>query len=363
MTQEGHLQTFQLTLETKTPVFIGCGKSYTKKEYLFDPKSSTVSFLDEHAMFSYLAEHNLADAYEQYVLGHMGRDMQDFLLNICKIDRQQVQQWSRCRINARDALDDNHTLKEIQRFIRDGQGRVYVPGSSIKGSLRTILLTAMLLKTPPQKPNISLAIDKYSTFSFEDSYFHTLSLKRDKSQQVQVSNPLNSIMQGVRISDSLPIPDSSLCLTKKIDEFPDNTYNVINICRECIKPGTKISCTLTLDQSILQGKFTTQTIAQDIADASAFYQRTVIAHYPKVCNDMNSKTILLGGGVGFQSKTVTNAYYGEQAMDVTMRVLNRAFSKHQHMRDGQDGISPRALKQTDFNNASYGYGVCEVSIR
>ena len=31
MTQDGHLKTFDLTLVTKTPIFIGCGKIYTKK--------------------------------------------------------------------------------------------------------------------------------------------------------------------------------------------------------------------------------------------------------------------------------------------------------------------------------------------
>ena len=361
MTQDGHLKTFDLTLVTKTPIFIGYGKSYTKKEYLFDPQSSTVSFLDEHTMFTYLAEHHLADAYEQYMLDHMGRDLQDFLLNICKISRSQLQQWIKCRVNAGDALDDNHTLKEIQRFMRNGYDQIYIPGSSVKGALRTTLLTAALLKSPPQEPNPDLPVDRYA--SFEDAYFHTLSLKRDRNQMVQTGNPLNSIMQGVRISDSLPVPDSRLCLTRKIDEFPDRTYNAINICRECIKPGTQIRCVLTLDQSILRGEITEQTIVRSIAEASAFYQRSVIAHYPQACNDMNSKTILLGGGVGYQSKTVTNAYYGNQAMDVTMRVLDAAFRKHRHLQDWQEGISPRALKQTDFNNTPYAYGVCEVSIQ
>lgn len=102
---------------------------------------------------------------------------------------------------------------------------------------------------------------------------------------------------------------------------------------------------------------------QAIRDVSAYYQKTVTRRYPQASNDMNSRTILLGGGVGFQSKTVTDPYYGDKAMDVTMDVLKKAFSKHHHERDTQEGIAPRALKQTDFNNASYSYGVCEVSIR
>lgn len=361
MKQEGHLQVFDLILETKSPVFIGCGKRYMKKDYLFDPKSNTVSFLDESAMFTYLAEHDLADAYERYILGSMGRDLQDFLLNLCKIPPSQIRAWTRCRIYAGDALDDTHTLKEILRFVRNGSGQVYVPGSSVKGALRTVLLKSILLKNPPENPDKRLPFDRFA--SFEDAYFHTLSLKKDRQQAVDIGNPLNSLLRGVKVSDSLPIGDDHMCLTRKLDEFMDNTYNAINLCRECIKPGTTIRAAMTLDQSVLRGSITKDTILQAIRDASAYYQTTVTRRYPRAANAMNSKTILLGGGVGFQSKTVTEPYYGDEAMDVTMDILKKAFPKHHHERDRQEGIAPRALKQTDFNHASYSYGVCEVSIR
>lgn len=361
MRQEGHLQVFDLILETRSPVFIGCGKSYTKKEYLFDPRNNTVSFLDERMFFTYLAEHNLADAYEGYILQGTSRNLRDFLLNICRVPQAEVNRWTRCWIYASDALDDHHTLKEIQRFIRNGNDQIYVPGSSIKGALRTVLLKAMLLQAPPKNPDENLPFDRYG--SFEETYFHTLSLKRDRNQIVQTGNPLNSILQGVRISDSLPVPDSDLCLTRKIDEFLDEHYNEINICRECIKPGTVIRCTVTLDQSILQGRITKESIEEAIALVSRHYQETVTCRYPHASNYMNSRTILLGGGIGFQSKTVTDAYYGEKALDITSKVLDRAFRKHNHGKDPSIGISPRALKETDYNDAAYPYGVCEVFIR
>ena len=68
MIQQGHLQVFELQLETKSPVFIGNGKSYTKKEYLFDPKRKIVSFLDEQKFFTYLVRHGLVDDYENFIL-------------------------------------------------------------------------------------------------------------------------------------------------------------------------------------------------------------------------------------------------------------------------------------------------------
>lgn len=361
MRQEEHLQAFDLILETRSPVFIGCGKSYTKKEYLFDPRNNTVSFLDERLFFSYLAEHNLADAYEGYILQGTSRNLRDFLLKVCRVPQAEINRWTRCRINAGDALDDLHTLKEIQRFIRNGNDQIYVPGSSIKGALRTVLLKAILLQTPPKNPDRNLPFDRYG--SFEETYFHTLSLKRDRNQIIQTSNPLNSMLQGVRISDSLPVPDSQLCLTRKIDEFLDEHHNQINVCRECIKPGTVIRCTITLDQSVLQGKITKESIEDAIAAVSAYYQETVTNRYPHGANYMNSRTILLGGGVGFQSKTVTDAYYGADALEITSKVLDKTFQKHNHWKDPSIGISPRALKETGFNDAAYPYGVCEVIIR
>lgn len=354
MTEQNHLQVFSLTLRTKSPVFIGNGCSATKKEYLFNSRSNMVSFPDEGKLFDFLVSRNLVDAYEAFMVRDTDRDLFSFLKRNA-VAPPEIEAFTRYKVDAADALDDDHALKEIQRFTRNAAGQIYVPGSSIKGALRTVLLKAMLLEKPPHAPSRDVLYDKRQ--NIESAYFHTLSLKQEQS------NPLNSILQGVRVSDSLPIPDRALCITRKIDEFPDNTYNSINVCRECIRPGTIITGTITLDQSILQGKLTVDSICQAIAAASRHYQETVLSHYPQVQNYMNCKTILLGGGVGFQSKTVTELYFRKDALSVTSDVLNRSFPKHHHERDASEGISPRALKQTDFQNAAYPYGVCEVTLR
>lgn len=360
MIQDGHLQVFDLILETRSPVFIGSGKQYIKKEYLFDPKSNVVSFLDERKFFTCLAEHGLADAYEQFILKERDSNLLNFLLNTCRLSRGEVDSLVRCRIYAGDALDQNHTLKEIHRFIRNGNDQVYVPGSSIKGALRTALVKAMLLQSPSRKPSPGFPADAVA--SLEVDLFHTLSLKRDRNQNVEVRNSLNSVLQGVRISDSLPIPNRQLCLAGKTDEFVDGTYNRLNLCRECIRPGTRIVCTMTLDQSVLKGQITKESILKAIADVSRFYQETVLSHYPHAANVLTPGTILLGGGVGFQSKTVLAPYY-EDSLAKTTAVLQKAFPRHFHEEDALDGISPRALKQTAVDGVDYPYGVCEVILR
>lgn len=351
MKQEGHLQTFALTLKTTTPVFIGCGKSYTKKEYIFDEREQTAALVDEELLFSFLVKNRLVDAYEQYMLGNRWRGLKEFLLDN-RVPQSQINKLIRCRIDACDALDESHSLKEIQRFVCDGQGRVYVLGSSIKGALRTVLLKSMMLENPPAN---SLSLNGKDVQ--EERWLHTLSLKPD------VRNPLNSIMQGVQVSDSLPIEDGAMCLSRKIDTFRDGGVNKLNLCRECIQPGTEIHCALTLDQSVLKGKITCESILSAIAQVSEYYQATVTRKYPYAPNDLTARTILLGGGVGFQSKTVTDPIYGAEALQVTSEILSKSFSAHHHGKDVWEGISPRALKQTVYKKAAYTYGACEVFLQ
>ena len=356
MRQEAHLQTFDLILKTHSPLFVGGGKCDTKKEYIFDSSKNEVTFLDEGKLFAYLAEHHLADEYEGYILRGTSRDLQEFMRSVCKISKADLDAMTKVRINAADALDDRHTLKEIHRFVRNGRGEVYVPGSSIKGALRMALLKAQILEDPDSKTDIHAP--------FDEIYFHTLNLKKDKFGQRERRNAMNSILQGVRISDSEPIPDKHLCLTTKIDEFTDGTYNVINLCRESIKPGVEIRCSITLDQSVLKGRITKERLLEAIGVASKHYRETVVDRYEQVASYMNSRTILMGGGVGFQSKTIIGAACPERELKLTAAILNDAFPKHNHkVRDPEEGISPRALKQTEFNHASYLYGVCEVHIR
>lgn len=356
MKQEAHLQTFDLVLKTRSPLFIGSGKSDTKKEYIFDSSKNEVTFLDEGKLFAYLAEHDLADEYESYILRDTSLDLREFMQNVCKISRAELDAMTRVRINAADALDDRHTLKEIHRFIRNGKGEIYVPGSSIKGAIRMALLKARILDDPDSETDIDAA--------FDEKYFHTLHLKMDKYGQQDRKNAVNSIMQGIRISDSLPIPDKNLCLTTKIDEFMDGSSNKINLCRESIKPGVEIRCSITFDQSVLKGKITREGLLEAIGVASKHYQETVMDRYEQVSSYMNSRTILMGGGVGFQSKTIIGVVCPDRELRLTAAILDRAFPKHDHkMRDAEEGISPRALKQTEYHHASYPYGVCEVSIQ
>lgn len=354
MIEQAHLQTFELTLTTHGPLFIGNGIKLPRKEYLADMQRQTVSFLDEEKMFDLLIEENCVGLFEQYCMGADG-NLQDFFFKWCKFSREDVKSAIRYEISAADALDRSHSLKDIWRFIRDSQGNAYVPGSSIKGALRTALLYQAISESDIEpKGNIS-EIPEWE-------YLHKLTLNPAKP-----NDAINSLMRGIQVSDSEPISDKNFILVMKTDASTSGNLGTINLCRECVRPNTVIRSRITLDQSVLKNQITAKSIMAAINAFANYYEKTYRQHFwePDDAVPLSPRNLLyLGGGAGFLSKTLVYPYYGEaKGLAETSNILQRSFRKHNHDRDVNNGISPRTEKYGKVNNQLYHFGACEVGIR
>ena len=366
MIHEGQLEVFDLTLTAKAPFFIGSGKSYVKKEYVFlTPRFARVScdevmLLDETKFFHLLLERKLEDKYTQFMLGAQ-TDLYRFLTAECCLSLNDIRAVSRYSIAAADALDADHSLKEINAFVRGADGRVYVPGSSVKGALRTAILTDWILSD--NSPHSAFG-DTRKGFP-EGTYLHTLKLKKDRNGAV-LDDAVNSILRGLSISDSLPVSDTCMILAGKTDADPNGQTHRINLCRECIRPGTKLHFKLTLDQSVLHQKITAESLMNSVRTFDSFYEKTYLCHFtaPRHAAEVSyDNTLFLGGGVGFFSKTLTYPYLGEKdGLQAAINELSRSFRKHRHEEDRADGISPRTIKYALYEGELYPYGLCEVKL-
>lgn len=366
MIHEAQFEAFDLTLTAKAPVFIGNGKSYVKKEYVFLPSRVTgisqdqVMLLDEIKFFHLLLERRLADKYERFMLGPQ-TDLYRFLTSECCLSLNDIRAVSRYSIYAADALDADHSLKEIHAFVRGADGQVYIPGGSVKGALRTALLTDMILSDAAPHPALG---DTRKGFP-EGNYLHTLALKKDRDGRT-LNDAVNSILRGISVSDSLPVADSSMILAGKTDALVNGETHQINLCRECIHPGTVLHFKLTLDQSVLHQKITAASLKKSILTFDTYYETMYLRHFtaPRHAATVSyTDTLLLGGGAGFFSKTLGYPYLGEtEGLSFAVNALGRAFRKHRHEEDRKNGISPRAMKYALYQGQLYPYGLCEVSI-
>ena len=353
----GHLQEYTLTLTTKAPVFVGSGFVYGKMDYIFDAARQTVSFINQTQFFQLLIDRDLIDKYESFILNKRPTDtIQYFLKNICKLDAKTINSLIVNRVSAADALDENHSLKEIQAFIRRADGRAYIPGSSLKGCLRTVLLTNMLLRDSNRAEPINMK-------QLESKYLHTLQITNKQSDMV------NSIMRGISISDSEPIDEKNMILASKIDSLPDGFENRINVVRQCIAPETKITFRLTLDQNLLSDANILTELREAIRAFDAFYIQEYNSYFAikKEFEDLfRDDFIVLGGGSGFFAKNLIYPLYAPnhaEAVKTVSRSMQRSFKKHKHEKDIEYGISPHTFKITEFDRFAYPIGLCQVTIQ
>ena len=195
----GFLQVFDLVLTTQAPLFIGDGKTILKKSYLYDKRTNRVSIFDEEKFFSLLLEKDLVDSFESFMLGSFD-NLFTFLTQDCHLTESDWKSAVRCTFDAGAALDAHHTLSDIHAFIRDAAGCVYVPGSSVKGALRTILLHQMICEEGVE--HTQLEPDRRTECGVipEGKYLHTLKLKQNRQ-----SDMVNSIMRGIQVSDSMTV--------------------------------------------------------------------------------------------------------------------------------------------------------------
>lgn len=351
MTSNNHLEVFDLVLTAKSPIFIGDGNVTLKKNYIFSKSENKVYILKEKEFFRLLLERGLVDQYEVYLLGKAQNDLERFLTNN-RVDKSDWIKTVRYSMSVDGALDEDHSLKEIHRFIRNNSGNVYVPGSSIKGMLRTVILH-YLIKT---QGKIFCKDDE-----IEQTYFNKLNLNSKKN------NAVNSIMRGISVSDSLTVDDRNITLFMKMDAAIDGNLSTINLCREGIKPGTELDFKLTLDQSILKNRITSAWLKEAINDYDDYYQKTFLSKFDEPYNlavDYDKPYVVLGGGSGFFSKTIVYQYYGEkEGLEKTAKNMERMFKKHYHEYDVSDEISPHIMKYTSYNGQIYPIGLCGVKIR
>ena len=361
--KESFLEVYDLTLTTRTPLFVGSGEKYTKNQYVYN---NTVILLDEEAFFHALVENGYIDDYESFMQGQNG-DLRRFLSDHHLMTNKRVQENLISRIIKTEA---NFKPGDLYLFQRNANG-AYVPGSSVKGALRTVWLMNRVLedKSPHTLPPASSRKIDFP----EKDYVNLLSLRKDENGAI-TDDMVNSIFRGISVSDSRPISDKDMFVGGKHDVYPsgEEKKKPVPMYRECITPGVSLHFKLTLDQSILKGRITKESLLEDIKAFDHYYKKTYEDKFKRPQNayaitaeSAKGGILILGGGAGFFSKSLAYPYLDEkQGLDWVSQRLDKLFPKNgNHGKGKEKEISPHMMKYTSYNGQLYPYGYCEVSLR
>jgi len=366
-----YLMTYEITLETLAPLFIGSGMEIGKKEYIYYKPKTMVMIPKLSRMYQELAKLKLDKKYEDYLLND-NRDLATWFRNQ-KIEYKQYLPWMDYELNGRDAEfegdSSRNRVKGIQLFIKDAYGCPYVPGSSLKGALRTVFIGGRLI----HKGN-SAARDRVKNFreairnnllKNEAAELEGDILRTMNREGTRRNDAVNDVLSGLIVSDSRPLRTEDLTLCRKIDVSVKGDENKLNILRECIKPNTKIRFTITIDSKIFPYRI------EDILDAmNAFYRQYEKVYKKKFLPDCDylEDVLYLGGGSGYATKTVTYPLLGEaEGVKTVNKIIDQTLSpkiknQHKHSQDMCMGVSPHMLKCTKYQGRLYEFGLCRFGV-
>lgn len=380
-----------IEFRTLSPVYIGCGRTAGKKEYLYDTKTGRVEILQMDKVFDRIQSLGLTDVFEKYLLAESkedrwkaGSDLLSFLRNN-RIPEREYSTWSDEIVSVADPDMNFRSVKDINLFVRNERGMPFVPGSGFKGMLRTALETEYYLKDREQsaemadrirrrvQENESRPLRRDKFLKNEDSDIDVASMHRElfapKDNEPAYKNlrdQKNDILRGLLVGDSEELTWDDMCICEKIDLNTLGVQKSLNVLREAIKPGVTIRIPITIDTRICQ--YTVSDILGAIRSFNTNYLTTFANKFsdaPKTGE--NTTTFFLGGGTGYASKTVTYGILsGTDAVDQVSRIINttlnnRARQQHGHRSDVRKGVSPHILKCTKYNGKLMQMGACCVT--
>lgn len=375
------LQHYKLKIHTLSPVFIGSGRKIGKKEFVFERESRKVLVMDMAQFYQGLLAKGIASVYEDFMLGENSDDAIAEALpkNLSQwlsrngIGSNEYRQWGKYELDAGDALQalaGKNRTHEVAEFIRDAHGCPYVPGSSVKGMLRTALLAYEIkqnggaYKEPGEDIKRAASKRKYKNRylsveakQLENIAFHTL-----KRLEKNKGNSVNSTLAGLIIGDSMPLENGDLTLCQKIDYSLERQEHGLPILRECIKPDTEIWFDLTIDRSVCP--YTKEDICQALADFQNTCNELFYNRFGRAVEEEGA--VWLGGGAGYLSKTVLYPLLGAEAYqtaDVIFRntLTPKEYEQHKHFRTRQKKLAPHVCKCTRYKGKLYNMGVGKIT--
>ncbi|NHA35396.1 type III-A CRISPR-associated RAMP protein Csm5 [Staphylococcus schleiferi] len=329
------IKVYEATIKTVGPVHIGCGQTIRKQDYIYDFHKSKVHIVNGAKLVKFLKNKGLLDSYQEFLRRPPKNPRESGLKNYLDAHRIKQEEWkSFIKFSEHVNQGKKHgsyrpkPLNDIHLMVRDGQNQVYIPGSSVKGALKTAI------------------ISKYQNEAQKD------------------------IFSKIKVSDSEPIDACHLAVYQKIDI--NKVEKPMPLYRECIEANTEIRFTLSLEDEV----FTIEDIEECIQSFYKNYYNEWLIGFKEtnggrrfsidggVPNLIGKNVLYLGAGTGFVSKTTHYQLKNRsQAKKDTFEILKKKFSKtYRKMKEIPSNV-PVALKGTINENKkeSYQQGMCIIS--
>ena len=363
-----------------SPIHIGSGESLRPFEYLYDKQKGKVYLINQSKWVAMLSDKGLMEEYVAFIEGSKqleGLNLWQWLRNKGVSNQEILASSSRCAEAPYSVLaKDKKSLNSLNSGMSLPDGQLYIPGSSIKGVLRTGILYHLLeasSKIEIYQSKLEAELENKSNIRklkpsslIENDLLTALcyDVKRNKDS-------INCVLKGLQVSDAMPVEKYDTIAVQKLDasvkiKKSGESESRLPLCRECIRPGAKFRFTISLDLPMMKTigissideilEYAHKAKLAEINLLKLFFS----ADYKNQIKEAEAADFSIGAGTGFLNKTLWTGLYDDREAIVRgiKIILSDSFKKHNHFKDS--GISPRTLKLAEVNGKKQMMGLCSL---
>ena len=371
-----HIERLRVRLDIVSPVHIGSSSQerLSKKECIIDNNKGRVYVPDVPRLLQVFENRGCLPQYEEFLMepslpGNKSRSLEQFMrsMNIPVTGKEDWIQYSLV-VSTRDI----GAVNVLNRCVKNSQGNPYIPGSSIKGALRTALLAARMSEQAVRALVDSAKFDpKNRRPGNEENALRVLGFPGNKP-----ADAVNDLLRSLQVSDSAPFDGLSMTVCKKLELTQKGKINGMvqgfsggksapPLYRECIMPGRSTRFYMTLDKTLSGSRLTFQNIEDALKEWNRI-QREYMDQFDlsQICHDENTNggiPLTLGGGVGFQSKSlIYRAKDPELVRKTVHAVLKKQFERT--YLPYEDEAAPYRMKIAVNAGKYYPMGQCRLTV-
>ena len=248
------LERFSLEINTLSPVHIGDGGGLTPLDYI--RRDHVINVISEDRLFEELERRGLVNSFINYVESRRYASLEDFIKKFMRDVGPKV--YENMTKYSLEILSRRVEGGQILTFIKNSEGKAYIPGSEIKGAIRIALLHSILEKDPAR---ISLILRNNPD--------------EDALLRPRIGEPHGDLGRLIRPSDSSPI--DRLCVAQMYRASIKLARLIPLSLVEVIPGGEAIRADLTLVSSKrIAGEIGGPISVQELVEACVKKARAVI---------------------------------------------------------------------------------------
>lgn len=378
MKQLEHLKAYKMKLTTLSPVFVGSGEKLSSLDYIYDFSRGELKLIDEQRFSKFLLKNNLLDDFMNYILNNKNVKLFEW----GKKANLDLVKYDIFKKSYKYSKEDTKIRNDINLFIKNSCGNAYIPGTSLKGVIRTAILQKKLNDNPEVKNKYKIILEQaLKTRSTKDLGKIEKDIEKDLiciSMPNKFQKEVADVFRGIQVSDSKEFKENDLTLYKKSDySLGDVKIHNLPIYRECIKPYTEVEFNITLDLKITKELgIDIEYIFKALEEFSETWHK-IVSCFENEIDRFNIylpsdeedyvPNFCIGGGSGFLTKTIVYSVLDKgNAISAIKQYLDLAFKSkgrpaHKHV-ERDKKISPRTLKLAQDGSDYVNLGWCNISI-